>query len=508
MKRFKKWFRNTERGQAILIIAFAMVGLVAFVGLMTDGGVLFIEYGKLKRGIDAAAIAASQQFRRGFDGADLAAAARNFLVLNEADATEILIYRCKEGEEAKVDNTLHDATLCTTPRRKLVRVEATRTVNFGFLRIVGIPSTDISATSVGEAGSIDLVLVIDTSASMAYDTYTGVNSDPKLDYTDGVDNSVGNPVDDEDPAVCNVSVDTPCQPLEDVKNVGLDFLQTMYFPYDRVAVVAFTEQQMDGTATREHVTVLPLSDNEDDVKAAIQSLKVFRPPDCAKDDTLPNPDSPTEGLCRNLDGSVFKGFECPRFRHSMDKDLSSCNSSNIGGSLTRAWSEFTTIGAVRPEAVWVTILLAGGPANATDVPQADQAKPKPPLSWTPEPSFHPFGFCPSISPPCRDGDASNRNAKGSADYDADDFARDSADAVADPTNGGGITIYTIGLGGLIQNGPPPGDPDEAEKLLEYIAEDAGGGSASHGLYFYAPSSDDLAEIFEKIAQDIFTKIAK
>ena len=43
MKRLKKWLRNTERGQAILIIAFAMVGLVAFVGLMTDGGVLFIE---------------------------------------------------------------------------------------------------------------------------------------------------------------------------------------------------------------------------------------------------------------------------------------------------------------------------------------------------------------------------------------------------------------------------------------------------------------------------------
>lgn len=508
MKRFTNWFRNAERGQAILIIAFAMVGLVAFVGLMTDGGVLFIEYGKLKRGIDAAAIAASQQFRRGFDGADLAAAARNFLVLNEADATEILIYRCKEGEEAKADNTLHDADLCTTPRRKLVRVEATRTVNFGFLRIVGIPSTDIKATSVGEAGSIDLVLVIDTSASMAYDTYTGVNSDPKLDYTDGVDNSVGNPVDDEDPAVCNISVDTPCQPLEDVKNVALDFLKTMYFPYDRVAVVAFTEQQMDGTATRQHVTVLPLSDSEDDVKAAIQSLKVFRPPDCGRDLTAPEPDSPTEGICRNLnDSGIFKGFECARFRHSFDQDTSSCNSSNIGGALTRAWSEFT-VGTVRPEAVWVSILLAGGPANATDVPKVDQAKAKPPLGWTPEPNFHPFGFCPSISPPCRDGDGSNRNAKGSADYDADDFARDSADDVADPTNGGGITIYTIGLGSLIQNAPPPGDPDEAEKLLEYIAEDAGGGSASHGLYFYAPDSNQLAKIFEKIAQDIFTKIAK
>lgn len=507
MKRFNKWFRNTERGQAILIIAFAMVGLVAFVGLMTDGGVLLIEYGKLKRGIDAAAVAASQQFRRGFNGEDLAAAARNFLVLNESDATEILIYRCKEGEESVVDGTLHDVELCTTPRRKLVRVEAKRMVNFGFLRILGITQREISATSVGEAGSIDLVLVIDTSASMAYDTYTGPNARPDLNTTDGPTNDVGNPVDDEDPAVCNISVDTPCQPLEDVKNVAQDFLQTMYFPYDRVAVVAFTGQELDGTATRQHVTVLPLSDTENDVRDAIESLKVFRPPDCVKDGASPDPDSPTEGLCRNLnDSGVFIPFDCARLRHSDFKDLSSCNSSNIGGALTRAWSVFT-VGDVRPEAVWVTILLAGGPANATDTPQADQAKPKPPLGWTPEPSFHPFGFCPSISPPCRDGDASNRNAKGSADYDADDFARDSADAVADPTNGGGITIYTIGLGNLIKNSPV-GDPDEAEKLLEYIAEDAGGSSASHGLYFYAPNSDDLAAIFEKIANDIFTKIAK
>ena len=38
------------------------------------------------------------------------------------------------------------------------------------MRIVGINGTDIEATSVGEAAAIDMVLVIDTSSSMAYDT--------------------------------------------------------------------------------------------------------------------------------------------------------------------------------------------------------------------------------------------------------------------------------------------------------------------------------------------------
>ena len=38
---------KTESGQAIVLIALAMVGLIAMVGLMTDGGMMLIEYGKL-----------------------------------------------------------------------------------------------------------------------------------------------------------------------------------------------------------------------------------------------------------------------------------------------------------------------------------------------------------------------------------------------------------------------------------------------------------------------------
>jgi hypothetical protein len=480
MKSIFRKLRSADRGQAIVLIALAMVGLVAFVGLMTDGGLYLIEYGKLKRAIDASAIASAQQFRRGFSGADLATAAKNFLILNESDSEEINIYRCKEDPDDP-DDTIHDADLCTTPSRKLVRVEATRTVNFGFLRVIGIESFDITATSVGEAASIDLVLVIDTSTSMSYETGGGPNSpDSALD----------------DPSVCNYSVTDPCQPLEDVKDVALEFLNTMYFPYDRVAVVAFTSQPP--STTRFHATVLALSESQSAVETAISSLKVFEPPVC---DLVAAPKSPYEGPCRNYDsGGSFIGYDCPRYRDT--DDLSSCNSSNIGGSLNRAWAEFST-GVVRPDALWITIMLAGGPANATDgdgssVPAAGVAPPA---------DEFPFGYCPVLSPPCRDGDATSRHDPGDTDYDADDYARDSADAVADPVSGGGITIYTIGLGNLIQNAPV-GDPDGGEQLLEYIAETAGGNDASHGFYSYAPNTSQLDDIFTSIAENIFTKIAK
>jgi hypothetical protein len=502
MKSILKLTRTKDRGQAILIIAFAMVGLVAFVGLMTDGGVLLIEYGKLKRGIDAAAIAAAQQFRAGFQGADLATAAQNFLRLNEAEADNILVYRCKD-DQSVVDGTLHDEELCTTPLRKLVRVDAERTVNFGFLRILGINSTTIEASSVGEAASIDLVLVIDTSASMSYETGGNPNSpDDALD----------------DPSVCNYSVSDPCQPLADVKAVADDFIDTMFFPYDRVSIVTITGQDAGGT--RDHATVLALSDSETAVRNAIDGLKVFEPPTC----NWGSPASPAAGPCINYSGGTFVGLDCPLLRNGADliansgdevNDPSSCNSSNIGGALYRAASEFTR-DPVRSDAFWVIIMLAGGPANATDSATGFTYGYCPTTTWNiPVVDVDGDGDVDSAdaaltNPNCRDWDSSARHGDGDTNYDADDYARDMGDFVADPVDGQGVTIFTIGLGNLIQNAPK-GDADSAEELLEYIATQAGDTgtvTANHGFYSYAPTTANLGDIFDSIADNIFTRIAK
>ena len=49
----------------------AMVGLLAFIGLTVDAGILFIGVGHLRRAVDAAALAASSQFREGRNDAQL-----------------------------------------------------------------------------------------------------------------------------------------------------------------------------------------------------------------------------------------------------------------------------------------------------------------------------------------------------------------------------------------------------------------------------------------------------
>lgn len=510
LRNFRKLLRKSERGQAIILIAFAIVGLVAMVGLMTDTGLLLIEYGRLKRGIDAASISAALQFREGFTNADLENAAKEFLRLNQADVYDI-----------QVDTCATDSTLCTTPVRKLVRVTASRYVQFGFLRVLGINQTSITAASVGEAASIDLVLVVDTSASMAYETNDDTDAGgPTYTSSDPTD----------DPSDCNPqpplvpggppSVPGYCQPLEQIKAVinnptGADLLDTMFFPYDRVAIITMTSQNADGN--RNPAVLQPLTNDENLIRNAVDNLRVFQPPVC----------NTSFGPCLNYpDGVTYAGQECPLYRWGEDLtpntgdevlDPSSCTSSNIGGALILAGSEFART-PVRQDSFWVVITLAGGPANSSDAATGHIYGYCPPNTWNDtgdrdadgivgSPAVPPDVESPDRNPFCRDAYSSTRHANGDAGYDADDYARDQADFLADPTTGQGVTIFTIGLGNLIRNSTK-GDADAGEQLLTYIAQTAGGTSANHGQYYFAPDASGLAAIFTAIADNIFTRLSQ
>jgi hypothetical protein len=107
-------------------------------------------------------------------------------------------------------------------------------------------------------------------------------------------------------------------------------------------------------------------------------------------------------------------------------------------------------------------------------------------------------------------------------YDPDDYARDMADGLATLISGEGVTIYTIGLGTPIKDitKVAAGEDPPAESLLRYIAECAGENSPddcetivtnpqiNHGQYFFAPTNTALADIFDRIAKNIATKISQ
>lgn len=510
----KQLLRKAERGQAIILIAFAFVGLVAMVGLVTDTGLLLIEYGKLKRSVDAAAVAAAQEYRpdpdtRVLNVAMMENAANNMLRLNQTqNVHDIIVRTCEDPPGERPDLCNPDPVGNPVENRKLVEVTASADVDFGFLRVVGIRSARLTASSVGEAATIDLVLVMDTSGSMAYET----SGDP--DRSDPAD----------DPSVCNV-LDN-CQPMRQVKDIALEFVDSLiYFGYDRVSVVAMTGQSPG--ASRDPVEVLPLSFDRNTILYSIDTLKVYQPNACSGD---PNDlDTPGECLLYDEHGTFIRPI-CQiyenRIGHPDDgikalADPSSCTSSNIGGTLRLAQEALSgsgNPGNQRPQALWVVVVLAGGPANATDSSPSYPTGYCPPNTWFPHLGLGPW---------CRDRYPSTRHRANDplvdftnpyngqtiqiSLYDADDYARDMADNLAAMKSGSGVTIYTIGLGDQIKRQPVPSEPPPAEDLLEYIAERAGdtlNPNINHGNYFYAPTSQTLRNIFEIIARNISTKISQ
>jgi hypothetical protein len=533
-KRIRKF---SERGQAIILVAAAIVGLVAIVGLMVDGGILLIEYARLKRGIDAASIAAASQFRKNFDPQDLVKAGEEFLKLNQSNAT-VTIYTCN------VAGTSWDDTLCAANNngiaRKLVRVTAEEYVQFGFMRVIGMNGTWISASSVGEAASVDMVLVIDTSSSMAYET------DPAGDPLKGEVT--------ENPEDCNALMNDPdhrCEPLGKVIDAAIAFVDELFFPYDQVALVSSTGQDLASNAIdlRQPTTVLDLNDDEAVVKDHIRNLKVFQPARCP----MP-PEAHTDYLYPCL---YFNPGYITQSCYAKNNALSpvTCGPSNIGGGLFEAGYQFAN---ARQDSFWVVIALFGGPANASNTfDDRDRGK-CPAGTWT---LAGGNGYCrdedtmpASFTPPAvsdwnitsqRDDFfaysnnywenfdwstytfANDRGTSHSftvntsttpptynfgADYDADDWARDGADFVAGDQ---GATLFAICMGEYCRSYPNSNDPASAEFLGRYMAEHAGDDltaippvTANHGLYFFAEDSSVVADAFLEISKNILTRLSK
>ena len=431
-----------EKGQALVLIAVAFIVLLAFVGLVVDVGTLFIQYGHLRRAVDAASLSAASQFREFRTLGEMTAAAQEFLRLNGVgDATPTV-------EICDPNAIPVDTALCTSPYlRKLVRVRATLPVRFSFLPVIGISTANVTASAIGEAASLDVVLVLDTSASMASDN---ANSDPSL---------------------CNPH---SCQPFESVRAAATVFVNNLYFPYDRLAIVSFDRAvSVDQPLTTDKTTALN----------SLNSLTLRPQPGDPPCDFIPSAQSTP-----------------------IQPDPSGCTTTNIGGGLLGASSALTDPSLARYDSLWVVILLTDGAANHTD------SQPGFPNGYCPASTWFQTG-CNTINgeewscPICRDvAGISTYHNSSSADYDAEDYAVDRAKELAqlrtDSLNQSEMLIFTIGLGDQVTN-TAYGKPDAGQELLEFIKDQAG-----FGGYYASPTAADLGDIFEDIAQNIFTRITQ
>ena len=436
--------QRRENGQALVLIALAFVVLLGFVGLVVDVGAVFIQYANLRRGVDSASLSAAAQFREFRSLSEMTESATEFLRLNGIPDALAVVEVCDPGAP--------DPELCTSPwKRKLVRVRATTEVQFTFMRILGFDSAPLTAEAIGEAAGLDVVLVLDRSESMSSDT-------------------------GGDPSLCNPT--NSCQPFEAVRAAAMSFIDNLYFPYDRAAIVTFDRAV--------HVDQ-NLTDDRDEALNALANLSVF-----------PRPGNPPCDYAPIADplNPLYPG----------QADPSGCTTTNIGGGLLGAASVLSDPNFMRRDSLWVVVLLTDGAANHT----------------SPMPGF-PNGYCPAstwiqddcnlaiaegdpfrdLCPICRDVDgiATRHDFEDDPDeYDAEDYARDRADELTELSDRDMI-FFTIGLGQQVTN-TTYGKPDAGEELLLYIAD------LTDGNYYESATAADLGNIFTDIAQRIFTRITK
>lgn len=237
--------RPRSDGQVLVIFAISVLVLIFFIGLAVDAGSLYITYGQLKRGIDAAAVSAANTFKRGEDLTSMTAAAQEVLRLQNMDMSQLnlQVSICDNDGDGETDADLATSApdfYARCPKsgeapRKLVWVQATLRAPFYFLTLMGFHGVDLSSFSIAEAAPVDLVLVLDVSESMGLES---ADYNSLADYNPDLtcNNYVVNSSEDPDSTLA-------CKPLWNAKKAASALINnTLYQGYDRVSVITFDSQ--------------------------------------------------------------------------------------------------------------------------------------------------------------------------------------------------------------------------------------------------------------------------
>jgi hypothetical protein len=561
----KRYYSRGENAQALVIVALVFFALLAFVGLLTDVGSIYVTYTKLKTAVDSAAVAAANNIKYPHESyairkLKITEAAREILALEHiTDITTLEVYLCGDtGLPADFDAICPDVN--ESPR-KLAWVQATEAVPVYFLRLFGVEAINMTTSAVGEAATVDLVLVFDTSESMGKDT---IGYDPN----------------NFDPTNCNYYND--CEPMWQAKTAAKSLVNNLFQGYDQVSIVTFDydaqivfslgpdigddDGALDGDVYSAIDYYVNLHDDAPSAKLEWYAsykyqgfnhpLNPIFPDDRDGDGADPDPVLPCTDADRDLydDGNPSQpcdnDYELDAFDWNMDGNHTNDNLCPTGMVCPEYMSMLSTctgcgirvgteiLGTYgRPNGVWVMVFLSDGIANMSDFHGTNSSVPE---------SFN-YGYCgdtadantfwPTFCIDRNTGGTAGRYCidtssstcppdttytNSSKPYSVEDYAYDMVDqaALLNSENGNeplgqNIIIYSVGLGGAA-NG---------EDILRYMANVGDEGSRGNdacdpldgtpvppqrncGNYYYAPSGSYLNQIFESIANRIFTKISR
>jgi Putative Flp pilus-assembly TadE/G-like len=568
-----------SKGQALVILAISFMAILAFVGLATDAGSLYITYTQLKRAVDAAALAAAENIKVHSPGETAAQrktkiyeAALEMLKLNQvSNLSSLKVYLCDDANKPAEFASTCPNLAAGQAARKLAWVQATQDSPVYFLRLFGIQNVPLTVSSVGEAATLDMVLVFDTSGSMASSTDCGANNTCTPNY---------NPT-HFDPAQCNA--DNDCYPMRQAKDAAKGLIRDLYDGYDQVAVVTFdykaaVQFPLSSDLTAAQNAIDTQVNVHYDVPSSLVAWtyypgKKFNPifPDDRDGNGVdadpgapctlygdgtpwekPDPFDPTTWIPCD-DDSTLDAIDWNQDGLWNANDYLPAKDPFVAGTyeVTSLLSTCTGCGirvatqvlkdSGRPASVWIMVLLSDGIANLSDTHNTNPAVPAsfiygfcgnhPSSSfWSSCIDFNTPGF--SAGRYCIDANSAecppgSTHTNTSGPYSVEDYAMDMTDAAGllqsinpHEPKGEDIVIYSIGLGAA----------SSGANLLRYIADIGDNGARDWGTstdpcyynsthtflpptsdcgnYYYAPSGAYLDQIYEHISAQIFSKLSR
>lgn len=148
---------NSERGQALILIVFAIIGLVGLTALTVDGGLAYSDRRRAQNAADTAAFAAGRSFIKAdivdWKGSGLDIAALNGYTDTDATATSsssranVEIYQCTDADATcgeYADEAIENPD-------EYIQVLITSTINTYFGRVIGVNQLTNKVNSVVHA---------------------------------------------------------------------------------------------------------------------------------------------------------------------------------------------------------------------------------------------------------------------------------------------------------------------------------------------------------------------
>ena len=152
-----------ERGQILVFVAVAIFVLIGLVGLAVDSGLAYGVRAKLASAVDAASIAGARALAEGVDDdARIAAARRAAKDYYAANFPAVFLGAARVSLTDQMIDAVHDTTGYWT-----VTVTGSAVMPVTFMRLLGFSDFPISAMGQSIRRDLDIILVLDTSGSLA-----------------------------------------------------------------------------------------------------------------------------------------------------------------------------------------------------------------------------------------------------------------------------------------------------------------------------------------------------